>query len=211
MRVTQLLSILAVLLICGVVSARTPDDATPANEEVCDELLGATPGLYGLCVAFCEAQDCAPAGDSADPFADCKPSAPKLLEVYNRRKQPGDPDMPCLLPDCPCFAAEDIPPWFTNCWVDQIIYGGGGLNTVVWDCPEGCNSETCILFGASYAGVTAFPDKACYLRNASANRFMLVSESEYESCRNMIVAAIDSGDTDCSCSLLQRRRPRQPR
>ena len=30
----------------------TPDGETPANESVCDELQGATPGLYGLCVAL---------------------------------------------------------------------------------------------------------------------------------------------------------------
>jgi hypothetical protein len=28
----------------------TPDGETPANEGVCDELIGGTPGLYGLCV-----------------------------------------------------------------------------------------------------------------------------------------------------------------
>jgi len=38
---------------------QTPDGETPANEGVCDALQadGTTKGLYGLCVAFCEAQD----------------------------------------------------------------------------------------------------------------------------------------------------------
>ena len=35
----------------------TPDESPPAEEQVCDEagLMGAA---YGLCVAFCEANDC---------------------------------------------------------------------------------------------------------------------------------------------------------
>ena len=190
------------LFACSSASGQTPDAETPANDGVCDVLLGATPGLYGLCVAFCEAQDCEPDGGLDDPFSACRPSAPKLLEIYNRSKRPDDPDMPCILPDCPCFAKEDIPRWSTHCWIDQIIYGGGGLNTVVWDCPQGCSSDTCTLFNSSYAGVSAFPEKNCYLRTSSANRFLLVSDAEYESCRNLVVSAIESGAADCSCGLL---------
>lgn len=33
----------------------TPDESPPAEEEVCEGLLGAS---FGLCVAFCEANDC---------------------------------------------------------------------------------------------------------------------------------------------------------
>jgi hypothetical protein len=33
----------------------TPDESPPAEEEVCSGLLGAA---FGLCVAFCEANDC---------------------------------------------------------------------------------------------------------------------------------------------------------
>ncbi len=45
------------LLMAAPAVAQTPDGATPANEGVCDDLKGFTPGLYGLSVAFCEAQD----------------------------------------------------------------------------------------------------------------------------------------------------------
>ena len=45
----------------NVASAQTPDGETPAEEQVCDPLRadGVTKGLYGLCVAFCEAHDIA--------------------------------------------------------------------------------------------------------------------------------------------------------
>ena len=53
------LSLMAFLLLIAAPGfASTPDGMTPAEESVCDELHEATPGLFGLCVAYCEAQDC---------------------------------------------------------------------------------------------------------------------------------------------------------
>ena len=77
------------------------DALTPANEGVCDSLQGGTPGLYGLCVAYCEAQDL----DSVNN--DKKPNV-KILENYNKKKQAGDPDMPCVQTPCPCFDSTDL-------------------------------------------------------------------------------------------------------
>ena len=56
---TSLLATLAVGLvaIAPSVLATTPDGDTPAVQSVCDVLQGGTAGLYGLCVAYCEAQD----------------------------------------------------------------------------------------------------------------------------------------------------------
>jgi hypothetical protein len=96
--------------------AQTPDGETPANEGVCDELLyNSTSGLYGLCVAFCEAQD---AEATFDPTTgevtfgeDAKPSNPKLLEIYNRKKTEYDPPMPCVNVEeggCPCWTEEEL-------------------------------------------------------------------------------------------------------
>ena len=50
-----LLTVCIPLFFCGAVLAQTFDGRTPAEEEDCDSLTGAA---YGLCVAFCEAQDC---------------------------------------------------------------------------------------------------------------------------------------------------------
>jgi hypothetical protein len=100
--------------------------AWAANEGVCNALIGETPALYGLCVAFCEAQQCDPDEGAADPFADCPPASPQLLDLYNARKQAGDPDMPCVQSggggeSCPCFTqaqSDAIPTPYSQCLID---------------------------------------------------------------------------------------------
>jgi hypothetical protein len=84
----------------GSAVASTPDGETPANEGVCDMLIGATPGLFGLCNAYCEAQD-------LDSF-DKEPPRTKILENYNKKKQAGDPDMPCVQAPCPCWTPAEL-------------------------------------------------------------------------------------------------------
>jgi hypothetical protein len=98
-------------------SRRTPDGMTPAEEDICDDLKGATRGLYGLCVAFCEAHDseCVPDFSLENPFRDCKKRDRKILEKYRQKMREGDPEMPCLPsagedPEfaCPCWSQEDL-------------------------------------------------------------------------------------------------------
>lgn len=86
----------------GNAAAQTPDGESPANEGVCDVLQtpGVTPGLYGLCVAYCEAQD-------LDSF-DKEPPNTKILGNYNKRKQDSDPAMPCVKTPCPCWSGEEM-------------------------------------------------------------------------------------------------------
>jgi len=116
-----LLAGFACTLALGILSApttlaSTPDGLTPPNEGVCDPLQadGVSKGLYGLCVAFCEAQDWA---DEAIPVSEedylaleqGKPSG-RILANYNKKKGASDPDMPCIkvLEPCPCWTAEEI-------------------------------------------------------------------------------------------------------
>ena len=58
-KMIYVLSLLFTTLLCTPVIAvqghGTPDDEPPALESDCDGLPGAA---YGLCVAYCEAQDC---------------------------------------------------------------------------------------------------------------------------------------------------------
>ena len=100
----------------GSVSAQTPDGQTPAVETVCDPLRAdnISKGLYGLCVAFCEAQD------FADPEILTTPSDPDMLETdapsgrilanYNKKKADTDPPMPCIVVEepCPCWSTEEL-------------------------------------------------------------------------------------------------------
>lgn len=82
-------------------TAMASDGTTPANEGVCDVLkTNATPGLYGLCVAYCEAQDL--------DVTNKEPPNTKILENYRKRMQAGDPDMPCVKIPCPCWSDAEL-------------------------------------------------------------------------------------------------------
>jgi hypothetical protein len=102
--------LLAMMTIAVSVHAKTPDDETPATEPVCDGLETATPGLYGLCVAYCEAHDAhllSPGGlmDGLDT-----PNR-NILETYNKLKTETDPAMPCVQQQpqgCPCWAEQQL-------------------------------------------------------------------------------------------------------
>ncbi len=116
-----LLVILSVgLLTAAPVHAQTPDGETPAEETVCDALKadGITKGLYGLCVAFCEAQDHADenvpiTAEDLEALEDNAPSG-RILTNYNRKRDraenPADPPMPCILVEepCPCWTEAEL-------------------------------------------------------------------------------------------------------
>lgn len=91
----------ALASISGFANATTPDGETPANEGVCNPLQGGTGGLYGLCVAYCEAQDLDVVGDKETPNN-------KILTNYRKKMQVGDPDMPCIQTQCPCWTNEEL-------------------------------------------------------------------------------------------------------
>jgi len=75
--------------------ATTPDGFTPNDEVVCDSLKGATPGLYGLCVAYCEGTDSPEDLTTEEKIASLPRPSTKLLANYNRMRKAGDPQMPC--------------------------------------------------------------------------------------------------------------------
>jgi hypothetical protein len=97
--------------------AQTPDGSTPAVEGICDTLKadGISKGLYGLCVAYCEAQDFSSEDEpltEADILALLEANAPsgRILENYNKRRTVDDPEMPCVVPkvdSCPCFTQAE--------------------------------------------------------------------------------------------------------
>jgi hypothetical protein len=152
-----LLAVFACTLALGILSAPTtlagtPDGITPPNEGVCDPLQadGISKGLYGLCVAFCEAQDWA---DEAIPISEegllaleqGKPSG-RILENYNKKKGASDPDMPCImvLEPCPCWTAGEIAS------IDGVIDGVTG----------GANCTTYAIFDGTVVGEELAGDPA---------------------------------------------------
>jgi hypothetical protein len=127
------------LLVAGSPAlAQTPDGETPFNEGICDSLIGGTPGLYGLCVGFCESQDCEATIDADGNLsmgANCKTASRKLLTNYNKKAQAGDPPMPCInveVDECPCWtpeelaSANDLGSFITNCGTTSTKDGGTG-------------------------------------------------------------------------------------
>jgi hypothetical protein len=97
----------------------TPDGSTPAEEVTCDDLKHGTPGLYGLCIAFCEAHDCVPTFTAAGELdlSSCKKNDRKILDKYRSKRREGDPDMPCL----PATIASEDPATACPCWSqDQL-------------------------------------------------------------------------------------------
>jgi hypothetical protein len=172
-------------------AAQTPDGTTPANEDVCDNLADATPGLYGLCVAFCEAQDCEatldPATGEVTLEPSCRPSSATLLENYFKKAGPADPQVPpCVKVPCPCWSESEI---------DDI----GGFES------GGFSSDNC-LAGPSFTGIFgtardgrgaelayALDDRAnglmCIMSETSPPtvRERTVNAVEYQRCRESII------------------------
>ena len=72
--------------------AQTPDGQTPAEETICSPLQddGVTKGLYGLCVAFCEAQDITneEVPISEEELAQLESTTPsgRILANYNKKR-----------------------------------------------------------------------------------------------------------------------------
>ena len=112
----------------GSTGRRTPDGTPPSQEAICDDLKHGTPGLYGLCIAFCEAHDCIPDHELANPYANCKKSDSRILANYNRKMRDGDPDMPCLPSSkdessgvaCPCWSREQLAMFPYKSWLSNV-------------------------------------------------------------------------------------------
>ena len=104
------------------------ESKTPKTQ-VCDPLkASSTPGLYGMCLKYCEARDV------PGLFAEGKVSAKKaerfakrqerVLERYNATKTAADPDMPCISQEiCPCWSSNQASLSFWNDKSAQPICG----------------------------------------------------------------------------------------
>lgn len=128
------------LALLPIAEAQTLDGLTPAEESVCDSLVGATPGLYGLCVAYCEAHDADMISPDGDPGELNMPNR-RILENYNKKKTETDPPMPCALPvdpiePCACWTGvelEEMMPPIVNedRWYENACYSSSSAAVLV--------------------------------------------------------------------------------
>jgi hypothetical protein len=227
---TALLSCVAVAcLMTPVAFAQTADGVTPAEETVCDPLneAGVTKGLYGLCVAFCEAQDL---GDENGAITEAElgaldgtaPSG-KILLSYNRKMQELDPPMPCLIVQepCPCFSAEELES------IDGLIPGQNGSTTAFrFNCTDGDPVDPLLTlvrlreFDAIFTVPPTFPDAnvavvgqvgetddpQCRYTNTQGvqlNRILSIEEGtlsteQWSECRTQLRARITATGLQCN-------------
>lgn len=122
--------------------AQAPNGQTPAAEGACDPLKadGVTKGLYGLCVALCEAQ-------GYSPEVPIRESHKRVLANYNKLKTDSDPELPCVAsskssPPVPAPVVQSCP-----CWtaaqagaIDGVL--SDGSTAMGWPAPTN-NASAC--------------------------------------------------------------------
>ncbi len=98
MRISILLFVLIGFLSFGDANAQRGSNQPAHMDETCGVLKGkdGTPGLYGLCVAFCSDRD--QSNVDLNDIASVKAAAPRIetLRRYNALKRNHDPDMLCM-------------------------------------------------------------------------------------------------------------------
>ena len=185
----KIVPVIACLLFCaGAGFAQgTPDGETPAEESTCDSLVGATPGLYGLCVAFCEAQDCEPDFAAEDPFGHCRPASSVILDRYNQKKAETDPPMPCLRVPCPCYDEADLAAFFPP--YQECRYNWLGVQDLLSDGPS------------YFASIRLSPIprlQRCIFRHGLNVTFVDgLSEFEAAGCRSTLTGFMDANLDQC--------------
>jgi hypothetical protein len=101
------------LLVSAPSFADTDNDVFSPEETMCDGLLGRTPGLYGLCLAYCATPlDSTQEIELAVNGEELPIPNAKLLANYNKKKKEEDPQMPCATrydeTACPAWTSEQL-------------------------------------------------------------------------------------------------------
>ncbi len=204
MRVRLILIAVTFALIASVpATAQTPDGETPAVETICDELIGYTPGLYGLCVAYCEAHDAHMLLPSGNPAELDVPNR-MILEIYNKKMTPDDPPMPCLKPDespdepqviCPCWSADELSTvWPPSDNIDSN-YAHACKNSdnsaILVNYENGEEVVPWIRIEAYYFGEfenSCAVDNMGYAGGPSSDFVWPISEDEFQACKSLVAA-----------------------
>jgi hypothetical protein len=159
------------------------------NEDACDVLKDATPGLYGLCIAYVNAGN-----DNARD---------RILGNYDKKKRPGDPDLiDDVLNDepdvvCPCWASVDFVVDATDgltpqsCTFDET--GDSYDLTYHLSTPDFVALSAGYLIGDPYEGNTG-----CVINESGSQYSQETSAAEDEACRMVLEALmeVDFGGTE---------------
>lgn len=183
-----------VLLAAMAYPTHSSSGPVPPLMGVCDGLLGGTPALYGLCLAYCEAQGAVPA-DLTAPGSWLMAPSRSILDNYRSRMQPGDPDMPCLQPLCPCWTEDELAEMFVNALpYIQCATDDGSVTTsndlTVLNSPDDTQLERCFPYGAGFpiafaAQFGGGEDHTCAFLtdNQRPLRYFAITQSEFELCK----------------------------
>lgn len=183
-----------------------------ANQGGCDSLKapGVTPGLHGLCVAYCEALNCPDATAGATALSSkCRAASPTVLANYNKSRKPSDPAMPCVKPPgCPCWSASELRAvgrsyspqnlvWFRDLFpgayessalvenriaTDEFPYGGYALAQI----DDTATTDECRYFYADFAPNAPAP----------TIRVQAVTQMEIDSCKAEIGGQVQALGAD---------------
>lgn len=193
--------------------AQTPDGETPAVETICDPLQptqGGTPGLFGLCVAYCEAQDCNPteacqAENMGDAWGAHACGCSDILDNYNNKRQPGDPSMPCIMEVCPCYDADYLVTEISTAieCIDTVGPPGRTQALVVGTDADGCDAfaNSFINFDAQgsprSAVCQAFNRDGAPCQN-TLNTLQTISFQESAVCQTLVRAYVADQGLTCN-------------
>jgi len=196
--------IVLLMLAASVAIAQAGDGDPPPVEDVCDVVKYGTPGLYGLCIAFCEAQDCEPDLSAADPFEKCRPGSERVLANYRKKMGAGDPDMPCMAAPCPCWAEDELANLMfpqsddvMSCRKD--LDGIKSFNRYTWTVRRS-NRDRVIV--TTYQQRDSYlcavsqrcPDRSC---DVNLNRILWISADEFATCEAQLAQSGADRGFDC--------------
>ena len=189
-------------------NAQTPDGQTPAEETVCDPLKvdGITKGLYGLCVAFCEAQDFADEDEAITQeellALEADTPSTSILANYNKKRDRADngldPDMPCIKVEapCPCWNEQQVADTLATILVKECRFDGtivrrlGGTYTR----PDNSTASASTLLQAVHNPHPVLRH-SCRFRNTTTGAITSntnLTHTEAASCLSSVNAACDN-------------------